>query len=66
MASIKCGHCKELHGSVASVKDCGDYLNMRGIYAKESQRDYWEAKAEADREYAEYEMIRAFETDGFL
>jgi hypothetical protein len=63
---IRCGDCKELHGSFASVKDCGDRKYRRGIYAPDTARDYWETRAAEEAEYAEWEMMRSYETDGFI
>jgi len=45
MASIKCGHCKATHGSVAEVADCA-------FYEAEAKAEY-EAERAAERFWEE-------------
>jgi hypothetical protein len=55
MASIKCGQCSEVHGSVREVKAC--YTDARGGYL--SDQDF--ADAQAREIWAEDAWLRAAE-----
>lgn len=48
-ASIKCGHCKGVHGSVAEVRECDTYQRSDGAFEAErmveqiiEERGYWD------------------------